>query len=110
MDRKIINKIKSNPHHSVPKINIEMRDEENLNVSDQTIRNRLKSNGFNERIARKRHLLSKSHKFKLLSWANEHKNWTIEDWKKVLWSDETKINLFGSDGITRVWRKKEYGL
>ncbi len=23
----------------------------------------------------------------------------------VLWSDETKINLFGSDGVTRVWRQ-----
>ncbi|GAV01877.1 hypothetical protein RvY_12516 [Ramazzottius varieornatus] len=26
-------------------------------------------------------------------------------WDNVLWSDETKINLFGSDGIVRVWRK-----
>ncbi len=23
----------------------------------------------------------------------------------VLWSDETKINLFGSDGVKRVWRQ-----
>ncbi len=26
-------------------------------------------------------------------------------WKHVLWSDETKINLFGSDGVKRVWRQ-----
>ncbi len=26
-------------------------------------------------------------------------------WNHVLWSDETKINLFGSDGIKRVWRQ-----
>ncbi len=25
-------------------------------------------------------------------------------WNHVLWSDETKINLFGSDGVKRVWR------
>ncbi len=25
-------------------------------------------------------------------------------WKCDLWSDETKINLFGSDGVKRVWR------
>ncbi len=24
-------------------------------------------------------------------------------WNHVLWSDETKINLFGSDGVKRVW-------
>ncbi len=23
----------------------------------------------------------------------------------VLWSDETKINLFGSDGVKRLWRQ-----
>ncbi len=26
-------------------------------------------------------------------------------WNHVLWSDETKINLFGSDGVKRVWRQ-----
>ena len=40
-----------------------------------------------------------------LQWAREHAAWSIEDWKKVIWSDETKILLFGSDGIVRSWRK-----
>ncbi len=26
-------------------------------------------------------------------------------WNHILWSDETKINLFGSDGVKRVWRQ-----
>ena len=26
-------------------------------------------------------------------------------WNHVLWSNETKINLFGSDGVKRVWRQ-----
>ncbi len=26
-------------------------------------------------------------------------------WNPVLWSDETKINSFGSDGVKRVWRQ-----
>ncbi len=26
-------------------------------------------------------------------------------WNHVLWSDETKINLFGSDGVQHVWRR-----
>ncbi len=27
----------------------------------------------------------------------------MDYWNPVLWSDETKINLFGSDGVKRVW-------
>ncbi len=29
----------------------------------------------------------------------------LDYWNHVLWSDETKINLFGSDGVKRVWRQ-----
>jgi len=31
-----------------------------------------------------------------LKFAIAHKDWTIEDWKKVIWSDETKINHLDS--------------
>jgi hypothetical protein len=30
---------------------------------------------------------------------------TMTYWNHVLWSDETKINLFGSDGVQHVWRR-----
>ena len=30
----------------------------------------------------------------------------MEDWKRVIWSDETKINRFGSDGHQYVWKKR----
>ncbi len=29
----------------------------------------------------------------------------MDYWNHVLWSDETKINLFGSDGVKHVWRQ-----
>ncbi len=29
----------------------------------------------------------------------------MDYWNHALWSDETKINLFGSDGVKRVWRQ-----
>ena len=39
-----------------------------------------------------------------------HKEWTLEDWKRVVWSDETKINRLGSDGRKWVWKKAGEGL
>ncbi len=29
----------------------------------------------------------------------------MDYWNHVLWSDETKINVFASDGVMRVWRQ-----
>ena len=34
----------------------------------------------------------------------------MEDWKKVVWSDEIKINRLGSDGCKWVWKKAGEGL
>ena len=30
----------------------------------------------------------------------------MEDWKRILWSDETKINRVGSDGKVYTWKEK----
>ncbi|KAI8086797.1 uncharacterized protein BX664DRAFT_387161 [Halteromyces radiatus] len=29
-------------------------------------------------------------------------HWTVEDWRRVIFSDETKINRLGSDGTKRL--------
>ena len=39
-----------------------------------------------------------------LDFAIAHKDWTLDDWKRVLWTDETKINRFGSDGREWMWK------
>jgi hypothetical protein len=40
-----------------------------------------------------------------LDFAIKHKDCTLEDWKKVVWPDETKINRLGSDRRKWVWKK-----
>ena len=61
-------------------------------------------------VKRKRPLLSKRHRRARLDFAIAHKDWTVEDWKRVVWSDETKINRLGSDGRKWVWKKAGEGL
>ncbi len=65
------------------------------------------------RVTTLRHLQEKSyqdtseqkHRQKHLSWAKEKKNWTVAQWSKVLFSDESKFSIsFGNQG-PRVWRK-----
>lgn len=40
-----------------------------------------------------------------MEFAERHLDWTVDDWKCVIYSDETKINRFGSDGHQWAWKK-----
>ena len=42
-----------------------------------------------------------------LWFAREHNDWTLEQWKKVMWSDESRFALFQSDGRIRVRREAD---
>jgi hypothetical protein len=39
-----------------------------------------------------------------LEWCLDHQHWTGEDWKNVIWSDETSVVLGHRRGAVRVWR------
>ena len=49
--------------------------------------------------------LSARHCKACLDFAYAHKDWTMEDWKKVIWSDETKINCLETDGHKWAWKR-----
>ncbi len=50
-------------------------------------------------------LLNQRQRQKHLTWAVEKKNWTVAQWSKVLFSDESKFCIsFGNQG-PRAWRK-----
>src|SRR6202045_4987709 len=51
-------------------------------------------------------LLSSRHRKERMDFAIAHKDWTVENWKMVVYSDETKINRLGPDGKKWVWKKK----
>ncbi|GFV58510.1 HTH_Tnp_Tc3_2 domain-containing protein [Trichonephila clavipes] len=38
-----------------------------------------------------------------LAWAREHRDWSVEDWKRVAWSDESQFRLLNADGRLIIW-------
>ena len=59
-------------------------------VTPHTVRNVLKETGFRSATKKKVPMLKGSHCHQCLKIAQYHENWTIEYWKRVLWTDETK--------------------
>ena len=72
-------------------------------VTKRTISN---SEGLKSCYACKVPLLKKAHAQARLKFAKEHLDDPKEAWEKVMWPDDTKIELFGINSTCRVWRKR----
>jgi transposase len=73
--------------------------------SARTVRRRLLTAGLPARRPRRKPLLSQAMRAARLKWAKQHSNWTAERWSQVIFSDESKFNLHGSDGVQYVRRR-----
>ncbi|KAF0026156.1 hypothetical protein F2P81_020893 [Scophthalmus maximus] len=75
-------------------------------ISRTTAKKRLCESGLHGRIAARKPLLRTGNKQKRLVWAKEHKEWTLDQGKSVLWSDQSKFEIFGSYHRAFVRRRK----
>src|SRR6266478_1792263 len=77
----------------------------NKSLSAETVCLKLKKAGWKAVVKKKRPMLSRHHRKERMDFAISHKEWTLEDWKRVVWSDETKVNHLGSDGRKWAWKR-----
>ena len=73
-------------------------------VSTQTICRTLHQIGVHGCHPRRKPLLKTIHKKAYKQFAEDMSTKHMDYWNHVLWSEEMKINLFGSDGFKHVWR------
>ena len=76
-----------------------------IKVTKCTISNELHRNSLKSCSPRKTPLLLKRHRDARLKFTKEHKEKECTFWEKVLWTDETKLELFGHNYRNHVWRK-----
>ncbi len=76
-----------------------------VSVHDSTIRKRLGKNGLHGRVPRLKPLLSKKSIKAHLSFARKHLDDPQDFWENTLWTDETKVELFGRCVSHYIWRK-----
>lgn len=100
-DRRIKRIAQNDPWKSAPRIIAEIPE---ITVGIRTVQRRLVDAKLFSRRPAKKPLVSERNRAARLAFARRHLNWTVNDWKKVLFSDETRYKIFNSDGMRRVRR------
>jgi len=104
-ERYIVRKVKANPKLSAPKLAAEVCGDLGKSCHPDTVRRVLHNHQLHGRVARKKPFISKKNIQSRLAFAREHINKDSTFWNTVIFSDESKFNIFGSDGMSYVWRK-----
>lgn len=104
-ERSLIRRLMTKECTTAVQLQKSLKTSDNIEVSTNTVRRALKRNGLVARVKRKKPLLSKKHREKRLKFAKRYKDWTINEWSKIVWSDESKFQIFGSDGREYYWKK-----
>uniref|UniRef100_A0A8C5M9G9 Transposase n=1 Tax=Leptobrachium leishanense TaxID=445787 RepID=A0A8C5M9G9_9ANUR len=104
-DRRILSLVKKTPFTTVGHIKNTLQ-EVGVCVSKSTIKRRLHQSEYRGFTTRRKPLVSLKNRKARLEFAKQHLTKPSQFWNKILWTDETKINLYQSDGKRRVWRRK----
>jgi transposase len=74
-------------------------------ISITTLRKEIHKLDFWNRVAPKKPFLSQKHKADRLRFALAHEHWTVEDWSRVIWTDESSFEIGKNSRQVRVWRR-----
>lgn len=105
-DRFIVSRSLRNRFSNAVELQQELRATRRRTVSVSTVRRRLKEKKITPRRAATGPKLTAAHRQARLQFAREHVDWTLDQWRAVLFSDETRVSLFCNDRRRRVYRRQ----
>ena len=91
----LVREVKKNPRISAPKLASELERRDTIVCNN--VRNTLYGYGYNGRLARTKFWVNTVNRKKKFDFANTHQM-KLDFWNNVLFTDESKFNIFGSDG------------
>ncbi|GFX19367.1 transposable element Tc1 transposase [Trichonephila clavipes] len=107
---KVLKDTKICPKLSAVKLGAETSRIMGRSVSAETVRNVIRHAGYSSRVARKKPFIRLQNQKKRLEFAKTYQWKTDNFGMKVIFSDESKFKIFGSDGRRTVWRKPNTAL
>lgn len=104
-DRFIQTVMLRNRHQTAVDVQHELQEVRGTEISSRTVRRRLAENQITPFRPAAGPQLTRAHRVARLRFAQDHRFWTTEQWGSVLFSDESRIGLYGADGRDRVYRR-----
>ena len=78
----------------------------NKNVDVSTVRRRLLKHGMRGYVAQRKPFLTQRNRKKRLQWCRQHKAWTVEQWKQVIFCDESHFTVMNRGNRVYVRRQR----
>ena len=103
-ERILVRLVKNDPSKTAVDLQHHASSTWGLEISPWTTRRILRRHNLFARRPARKPLIKESHRRARLLFARLHQNWTVHQWRKVLWSDESKFNLHNSDGANTIRR------
>lgn len=75
-------------------------------ITAQTVRSRLRRHGIRPRRPYFGPVLTLNHRRERVRWCHTLRVWTLRNWRRIWFSDESRFMLKRRDGRTRVYRRK----
>lgn len=105
-ERSLVKIIKENRGNTLEEVTEKFNTAMKISVSNRTVQRTLHKMGYSGHAAKKKPLVSEKNRKKRLGWCRMRRNWNSE-WNKIVWSDESRFELFNNDSQNWVWRKKD---
>ncbi|GBL92077.1 hypothetical protein AVEN_102621-1 [Araneus ventricosus] len=102
--RRLSHLVKQNRRQTVAQLTTQYNAGPSASVSEHTVQLTLLDMGLCSRRPTRVPLLTKRHRQLHLQWAREHRDWTVDEWKRLAWSDESRFLIHHVDGRVRVCR------
>lgn len=103
--RKIARKVNLGKILTPRQAKLELATETGIRVSESTVRRSLKEQGLKSYVKKKKPSLTQAQKLKRLKFCNEVKNFGVNEWRNVLFSDETSVQVCGPAASRYTWKK-----
>lgn len=104
--RKLGRLARNNRQATLEQITEELNKSLTISASVHTVRRALHGQGYHGRTAKKKPLVSEVNRKKRRFWCLARKNW-VDEWNRIVYSDESRFEIFENDSHKWVWRKTD---